>query len=192
MGSGVRLPEQVELAPGVTVPEPGDGSVLRFDEQAVQDVRDFFGLLCFGQNQWAGRPFQLLPWEEEAIRLFYGVRVQDADGRWVRYRRFAAFSAPTARVEPATAQKKRRVTKIGGVANADGKSYIVRFLHASTADPGYKLRATIVGVNTSGFSLGFLKDKETIVDLTFAAQPMDGTGTLVELDEPDDPVEGGA
>ena len=105
---------------------------------------------------------------------------------------FAAFSAPTARVEPATAQKKRRVTKIGGVANADGKSYIVRFLHASTADPGYKLRATIVGVNTSGFSLGFLKDKETIVDLTFAAQPMDGTGTLVELDEPDDPVEGGA
>lgn len=104
----------------------------------------------------------------------------------------AAFSAPTARVEPATAQKKRRVTKIGGVANADGKSYIVRFLHASTADPGYKLRATIVGVNTSGFSLGFLKDKETIVDLTFAAQPMDGTGTLVELDEPDDPVEGGA
>ena len=105
---------------------------------------------------------------------------------------FAAFSAPTARVEPATAQKKRRVTKIGGVANADGKSYIVRFLHASTADPGYQLRATIVGVNTSGFSLGFLKDKETIVDLTFAAQPMDGTGTLVELDEPDDPVEGGA
>ena len=46
--------------------------------------------------------------------------------------------------------------------------------------------------DTSGFSLGFLKDKETIVDLTFAAQPMDGTGTLVELDEPDDPVEGGA
>ena len=94
LGSGVRLPEQVELAPGVTVPEPGDGSVLRFDEQAVQDVRDFFGLLCFGQNQWAGRPFQLLPWEEEAIRLFYGVRVQDADGRWVRYRRFLYDELP--------------------------------------------------------------------------------------------------
>lgn len=94
LGSGVRLPEQVELAPGVTVPEPGDGSVLRFDEQAVQDVRDFFGLLCFGQNQWAGRPFQLLPWEEEAIRLFYGVQVQDADGRWVRYRRFLYDELP--------------------------------------------------------------------------------------------------
>ena len=94
LGSGVRLPEQVELAPGVTVPEPGDGSVLRFDEQAVQDVRDFFGLLCFGQNQWAGRPFQLLPWEVEGIRLFYGVRVQDADGRWVRYRRFLYDELP--------------------------------------------------------------------------------------------------
>ena len=94
LGPGVCLPELLELTPGVTVPEPGDGSVLRFDEQAVQDVRDFFGLLCFGQNQWAGRPFQLLPWEEEAIRLFYGVQVQDEDGRWVRYRRFLYDELP--------------------------------------------------------------------------------------------------
>lgn len=104
---------------------------------------------------------------------------------------FAAFSAPTVKVEEATAQSKKRVTKIGGIANADGKVYIVRFLHASTADPGYKLRSTIVGVNTSGFSLGFLKDKESIVDLTFSAQPMDDKGTLVQLDEPDEPAQSG-
>ena len=101
---------------------------------------------------------------------------------------FAAFSAPTARVSGPTPETRKRITRIGGIANADGKNYIVRFLHKSTADPGYKLRATIVGVNTSGFSLGFLKDKETIVDLTFSAQPMDETGTLVMLDEPDEPA----
>ena len=35
-----------------------------------QDVLDFFGLLCFGQNEWAGQPFELLPWEREAIQGF--------------------------------------------------------------------------------------------------------------------------
>lgn len=80
--------EQLELAPGIQVPKPTDGAALRYSLQAVQDVFDFFGLLCFGQNQWAGKPFVLLPWEMEAIRQFYGIQVQDDDGSWVRYRRF--------------------------------------------------------------------------------------------------------
>ncbi|HJA35685.1 MAG TPA: terminase [Firmicutes bacterium] len=80
--------EQLELAPGIQVPKPTDGAALRYSPQAVQDVFDFFGLLCFGQNQWAGKPFVLLPWEMEAIRQFYGIQVQDDDGSWVRYRRF--------------------------------------------------------------------------------------------------------
>ena len=79
--------EQLELAPGIQVPKPTDGAALRYSPQAVQDVFDFFGL-CFGQNQWAGKPFVLLPWEMEAIRQFYGIQVQDDDGSWVRYRRF--------------------------------------------------------------------------------------------------------
>lgn len=80
--------EQLELALGIQVPKPTDGAALRYSLQAVQDVFDFFGLLCFGQNQWAGKPFVLLPWEMEAIRQFYGIQVQDDDGSWVRYRRF--------------------------------------------------------------------------------------------------------
>lgn len=101
---------------------------------------------------------------------------------------FIPFAAPTARVTPATSSVKKRITKLGGLTNADGKIYVVRFVHTSTADPAYKFRVTIVGVNTSGFSLGLLKDKESVVDLTFSAQPMDADGTLVQIDEPDDSV----
>lgn len=82
------MPEMLTLAPGVEVPAPDDGSVLRYSEDAVQDVLDFFSIIPFGQNEWAGRPFRLLDWEREPIRNFYGVQVRDEDGLWVRYRRF--------------------------------------------------------------------------------------------------------
>ena len=87
------MPELLPLGP-VTVCAPEDGVELRYCPEAVQDVLDFFSLLCFGQNEWAGKPFQLLPWEEEAIRLFYGVQVRDEDGTWVRYRRFLYDEIP--------------------------------------------------------------------------------------------------
>lgn len=57
-------------------------------------VLRFFGLLVFGQNDWAGKPFQLLPWEEQLIREFYGVQVRDDDGTWVRYRRYLYNEIP--------------------------------------------------------------------------------------------------
>lgn len=82
------MPEMIWLTPFLQVPKPDDGSELRYSEEAVQNVVDFFSLLCFGQNQWAGKPFELLPWELDAIRQFYGVQVKDDDGQWVRYRRF--------------------------------------------------------------------------------------------------------
>ena len=88
------MPEMLTLAPGVDVPEPEDGAVLRYSEQAVQDVLDFFGLLCFGANEWAGRPFVLAEWEMEAVRQFYGVQVMDEDGSWVRLRRFLYEEIP--------------------------------------------------------------------------------------------------
>ena len=88
------MPERLTLAPGVEVPAPEDGSVLRYSGEAVQDVLDFFSLLCFAQNEWAGRPFDLLPWEEEAVRQFYGIQVQDEDGLWVRYRRYLYDELP--------------------------------------------------------------------------------------------------
>ena len=88
------MPERLTLAPGVEVPAPEDGSVLRYSGEAVQDVLDFFSLLCFAQNEWAGKPFELLPWEEEAVRQFYGIQVQDEDGLWVRNRRYHKDELP--------------------------------------------------------------------------------------------------
>lgn len=87
------MPELLTLGP-VTVPAPDDGTVIRFSQEAVQDVLDFFSLLCFGQNEWAGKPFELLPWELDAITNFYGVQEQDEDGTWSRYRRFLYDELP--------------------------------------------------------------------------------------------------
>ncbi len=87
------MPELLTLGP-VTVPAPDDGTVIRYSQEAVQDVLDFFSLLCFGQNEWAGKPFELLSWEELAITNFYGVQAQDEDGTWSRYRRFLYEELP--------------------------------------------------------------------------------------------------
>ena len=87
------MPEILQLGP-VAVCAPDDGTILRYSEQAVQDVLDFFSLLCFGSNEWAGEPFQLLDWELDAIQKFYGVQEQDEDGSWRRYRRFLYDELP--------------------------------------------------------------------------------------------------
>ena len=87
------MPELLTLGQ-VTVPAPDDGAVLRYSQEAVQDVLDFFSLLCFGQNEWAGKPFELLPWELDAVTNFYGVQEQDEDGTWSRYRRFLYDELP--------------------------------------------------------------------------------------------------
>ena len=82
------MPDMIWLTPYVHVPKPEDGAQLRYSQEAVDQVLGFFSLLVFGQNEWAGKSFTLLPWEEQAIREFYGVQVLDDDGSWVRYRRF--------------------------------------------------------------------------------------------------------
>ena len=88
------MPEMLQLAPEITVPTPEDGALLRFDSDAVEQVRSFFSLLVFGQNEWAGKPFSLTGWEDAGIREFYGVQIQDTDGSWVRYRRFLYEEIP--------------------------------------------------------------------------------------------------
>ena len=87
-------PELLRLAEGVEVFQPLERIPLRYSAQAAQDVQDFISLLCHGQNEWAGKPFALLPWQLEAIRQFYGVQAQDEDGLWVRYRRFLYDEIP--------------------------------------------------------------------------------------------------
>lgn len=86
--------ETVWLTPFIHVPKADDGAELRYSQEAVDQVLNFFGLLVFGQNKWAGQPFELLPWEEQLIREFYGVQVKDDDGGWVRYRRFLYNEIP--------------------------------------------------------------------------------------------------
>ena len=86
----------------------------------------------------------------------------------------------TARVTE-DAQKKIRTVKIGGVGNADGKRYVIHFVHKDNVDGD--IRVTIVGNNQAGFTIAFAKDSETVIDAEFKAQPMDKEGTLITYQE---------
>lgn len=84
----------------------------------------------------------------------------------------------TARVTEAAG---KRTVKIGGINNQDGKMYILRFVHEDPADGD--IRVTVVGSNQAGFTLAFLKDKETVIDAEFKAQPLDSEGTKIIYEE---------
>lgn len=88
------MAEMIWLTPDIQVPKPEDGAQLRYSQEAVDLVVKFIRLLPHGQNEWAGKPFQILPWEMRAIREFYGIQVLDDDGNWVRYRRFLYDEIP--------------------------------------------------------------------------------------------------
>lgn len=74
-----------------------------------------------------------------------------------------------------------RTVKIGGVGNDNGKKYVIHFLHEDPSDGD--IRVTIVGQNQAGFTLGFVKNKETVIDAQFKAQPQDNEGTLIKYTE---------
>ena len=84
----------------------------------------------------------------------------------------------TARV---TETAGKRTVKIGGVGNQDGKKYVIRFVHKDPVDGD--VRVTIVGSNQAGFKMAFAKDKATIVDAEFKAEPNDDEGTLIIFEE---------
>ena len=88
--------------------------------------------------------------------------------------------------EPEQVSKRRRVVKIGGLQQQGHKSYVLCFMHEDPVDGN--IWVMIVGKNQAGFSLAFLKDKETIVDAEFKAEPHDKEGTLIYYEEeiPDD------
>lgn len=94
----------------------------------------------------------------------------------------------TARVTENTTTGKR-LLKVGGLKNDDGKQFILRFLHEDATDGN--VRITIVGQSKSGFALAFAKDKETVVDAEFTANPsIDSDGTLITIEEEIDIVAG--
>ncbi len=74
-----------------------------------------------------------------------------------------------------------RTVKIGGVGNQDNKSYALCFHHTDKADGDVWL--VIRGVNQAGFSLAFVKDKETVIDAEFKCLPQDDEGTLIQFVE---------
>ena len=84
----------------------------------------------------------------------------------------------TARV---TEMEGVRTVKIGGIANNDGKRYVLRFVHKDAQDGD--IRVTIVGQNKAGFTFAFSKDKETVINVEFSALSIDSQGTLVIYDE---------
>ena len=85
-----------------------------------------------------------------------------------------AMLCTTARV---TEVANMRTVKIGGKKNADGKSYVIHFVH--TKDSGKKIRITIVGTANNGFTLTFDPENETVIDAEFSAVSSDEEGTLV-------------
>lgn len=102
----------------------------------------------------------------------------------------------TARVDD-TGTAGKRIVRIGGVGNQKGTKYLIHFRHIDKQDGD--IRVSIVGNNQAGFSFAFAKDKETVIDAEFKAQPMDDEGTLIYYQEdlPDaeppapEPEEGG-
>ena len=90
----------------------------------------------------------------------------------------------TARVTEDKA-KKKRIVKLDG--NADGKRYVIHFVHKDPVDGD--VRVTIVGNNQAGFTIAFAKDSETVIDAEFKAQPMDKEGTLILYEEDMDATE---
>ena len=81
---------------------------------------------------------------------------------------------------------KTRTVKIGGAGNYDGKKYVIHFVHKDAIDGD--IRVTIVGSNEAGFELAFAKDKETVINAEFKAQPHDKDGTLILYKESDSSI----
>lgn len=84
----------------------------------------------------------------------------------------------TARVEE---KDGKRTAKIGGIANDDGKRYLIRGVHTDKVDGD--VRVTGVGVNTGGWSTVYQNNQETILQPTFTCEPMDDEGTLLLYQE---------
>lgn len=75
----------------------------------------------------------------------------------------------------------KRITKIGGPGNAQGKFYVVCFHVPDKVDGD--LWVLIVGRNTAGATLTFAIDEGTKLEPEFKALPQDTDGTLAQLIE---------
>ena len=108
---------------------------------------------------------------KETASISYGAITWNADT-------ISALIA-TARVEE---KDGKRVAKIGGISNDNGKRYLIRGVCRDKIDGD--IRITGVGVNTGGWEAVFKTDSETIIQPTFELEPvLDDDGTLLMYEE---------
>lgn len=85
----------------------------------------------------------------------------------------------TARIEE---KDGKRITKIGGVQNDNGRRYLIRGVYHDAVDGD--IRITGVGVNTDGWEAAFKPDSENVIQPTFELEPkIDDEGTLLVYEE---------
>lgn len=75
----------------------------------------------------------------------------------------------------------KRITKIGGAGNAQGKDWAICFFHEDKKDGN--LWVLLRGQNTGGITLTFSTEAGTVVEPEFKALPHDTDGTLIQLIE---------
>lgn len=80
-----------------------------------------------------------------------------------------------------TTESGKRITKIGGSGNDNGKNYVICFQHTDKIDGN--LWALIKGKNTAGLTITFAADAGTVLEPEFKALPHDDDGTLIEIIE---------
>lgn len=108
---------------------------------------------------------------KETASISYGAITWNADT-------ISALIA-TARVEE---KDGKRVAKIGGISNDNGKRYLIRGVCRDKIDGD--IRITGVGVNTGGWEAVFKTDSETVIQPTFELEPvLDNAGTLLIYEE---------
>lgn len=75
----------------------------------------------------------------------------------------------------------KRTLTLGGQGARLMDEYVIRFVH--TYSDGNKLRVTLVGTPSNGFSLAFAPDKETVIDAEFKAKAHGTAGAQLIVEE---------
>lgn len=83
--------------------------------------------------------------------------------------------------EKQVSEKTYQVLKIGKNGSSSIKQVVLRFVH--TIDKDHKIRMTMIGSPTAGFTLTFDPESETVIDAEFTAMSMQD-GTKVEFTMP--------
>lgn len=80
-----------------------------------------------------------------------------------------------------TTEEDKKVLKIGKNGSSAIKQVLIRFVHS--IDAKNKVRMTMIGSPTSGFTLAFNPEEETVIDAEFSALSQED-GTLVKFEMP--------